>query len=138
MFQFSVKQTQADDQPQGYLNNDPRKNSPIFKGQKNNQQQRPQGGASKTSAPKASAPKASTPQNVSGKSGTGNASGPKGSSQCNSLESCIENCPSQGYANCVSNCGKTCWSQKEVRIFTWQNNHIICKIKLFYHIFVTK
>ena len=30
---FSVKQTEPNDQPQGFLNNDPRINSPIFKNQ---------------------------------------------------------------------------------------------------------
>ena len=32
------------------------------------------------------------------------------SSQCQggSLEKCIESCPTQGYANCVSACGKKC------------------------------
>ncbi len=36
-----MKQTQAQDQPYGYLNNDPRKNSPVFLNQGGSGQSKP-------------------------------------------------------------------------------------------------
>ncbi len=99
-FILSVKQTKPEDQPQGFLNNDPRKNSPIFKNQSTNTRSGPKSSSSQTSGNGGS-------KNSSPKSNPGPGSA---SSRCQggSLDQCIENCSSQGYAKCVSGCGQNC------------------------------